>query len=111
MQLTTLLHTIIAALLFVVMYALSSAVDLIYKIDDAGLKTSHLRSRIVFLESVANESLKNCNMSATDFENFVRAHYGKEIHWIERGNEASIGMLKITKKDSCIEKINFGWMF
>ncbi|MDR1349699.1 MAG: hypothetical protein LBJ59_02750 [Zoogloeaceae bacterium] len=103
----------IGALLFVVMHMLSSDIDLVYKMGDTRLQSISLRRKIVFLEAVANESIKNCNMSVVDFERFARIHirYGSEIHWIERDNSSHINMIRVTKKDSCIEKINFTWAF
>jgi len=112
MRLTTFLYGVIGVLAFLALYIFSSAVDLIYNSDDVRSQLGYRRNRIVFLEKVANESIKNCSMSVVDFERFARTHYGKEIHWIEKDSSASTGeMLTVIKKGSCIEKINFAWMF
>ena len=112
MRLTAFLYGVIGVLVFLALYMFSSAVDLIYKVDDIRVKIDYQRNKIVFLERVANELIKNCSMSVVDFERFARTHYGKEIHWIEKDNSASTGvMLIVIKKDSCIEKISFDWFF
>jgi O-acetylhomoserine/O-acetylserine sulfhydrylase-like pyridoxal-dependent enzyme len=111
MRLTTFLHGAILVLLFIAVYMLSSVVNMVYSADDIKSQLGNQRSRIIFLETVANELIRNCTMSVADFEQFAHIHTGKKIHWNERDNSASTSMLIVTKKNFCIEEIRFAWMF
>lgn len=111
MRVIVFLHIVIGVILLVIMNMLTSVVDLIYKVDEVGMQIGHQRSQIVFLESVVNELTENCNITVADFENYIHTHYGKKVQWREKDNFVSIGIISVTKKDSCIEKMSFNWMF
>ena len=103
-RLITFLHATIVVLLFAVIYMLSPAIDITAEIDEIISKLSYQRNRVAFLEIIANESIKNCNMSVASFEHFVHVHYGLDITW--RDDKYWLpDTLEVIKRDSCVDHV------
>jgi hypothetical protein len=105
-RLITFLHGAIAVLFLVIMYMLFPAVDIAIEMNEISTESDHQRNRIAFLEVVANESVKNCNISVTDFEYFARNHYNTNVIW--RNDKYWLhGGVEVTKNASCIKEVRF----
>jgi hypothetical protein len=80
-----------------------------FRVVDAALEIDDLKSQIhlqqkgmQFMQSVANDALSSCVTTISKFENISRAN-GFTVLWQDQ--VALVGPFRVTKKNSCVLKI------
>ncbi|MRR08305.1 MAG: hypothetical protein EG828_15555 [Deltaproteobacteria bacterium] len=88
---------------------IGTVMALFFRSIDAAIEVDSLKSEIQlqkkglqFLQGVANDALSSCRTTVAVFENTARLN-GHSVLW--QGETALVGPFKVTKANSCIERI------
>jgi hypothetical protein len=92
-----------AILIAIAILSFLRVLDAALEIDDLKSQVRLQREALQFLQDVANDTLASCGTTVANFESTAARINGRPVFW--EGQIALVGPFKVTKKDSCVERI------